>query len=76
MKKNRNDRTLEEEYEQAEQEFKSAQEQALLAYNRAKRSYPQALELNFDRWKNKNHWKSDCWKQKRADFLSSSSGSE
>ena len=67
--KNRNDRTLEEEYEQAEREFEVAQTKALNAYNRAKNRHPGAIELNFDRWKDKNHWKSACWKQKRADFL-------
>ena len=67
--KNRNDRTLQLQYERAEREFKTAQEQAFGAYNRAKSIHPGAIELNFDRWKDKNHWKSACWKKKRADFL-------
>ena len=56
-------------YEQAKQEFKSAQEQASIAYNRAHASHPGVPELNWDTWKKKNHWKSSCWKKKRAHFL-------
>ena len=65
---NPNDPALKEQFAKSQREFEEAKEQARAAYNSAKETHGEKV-ISEAEWRDRNYWKSACWKKKQAAFL-------